>query len=71
MLRIQKLVLHKFLHVAPDTTLEFGRGLNLLLGKNRTGKTTLLKLLARVAALDFEGLEEEDDYELESNVIFL
>jgi hypothetical protein len=34
MLRIQKLVLHKFKHIAPGTVLEFNPGLNLLLENN-------------------------------------
>ena len=44
---LTRLQLQKFRNVAP-TTLEFRPGLNVLLGRNATGKTTLLRLLADV-----------------------
>lgn len=62
MLRLTSLTIHKFRNVEP-CTLEFSDAFNVLLGKNATGKTTLLKLI--VAAIngdfgDFNGAEDDD-----------
>ena len=43
--KLTKLSIEQFRNVAP-TTLEFRPGINVLLGKNAAGKTTLLRLLA-------------------------
>jgi energy-coupling factor transporter ATP-binding protein EcfA2 len=52
-LRLRSLKVHQFREVKPGTSLEFGEGFHLILGKNATGKSTLLSLLAAVSALDF------------------
>ena len=48
MLRLSSLTIHKFRNVAPNTTLRFAGGMNLVLGQNGTGKTTFIRLLAAV-----------------------
>jgi ABC-type lipoprotein export system ATPase subunit len=50
--------------VAPGTELTFDRRGVILLGKNGTGKTTLLELLASICKCDF-GSVAHDDYDLE------
>jgi len=56
-LRLTSLEIKKFRNVAP-CTLEFGETFNVLLGKNATGKTTLLKLIVAAINGDFEEFEE-------------
>jgi energy-coupling factor transporter ATP-binding protein EcfA2 len=58
MTKLTKLSIKKFRNVAP-TTLEFRPGLNVLLGRNAAGKTTLLRLLS--AALGTRGEETLTD----------
>jgi recombinational DNA repair ATPase RecF len=43
-LRLRRLKIEKFRNVVPGTELVFGDGMNVLLGRNGTGKTTLLQL---------------------------
>ena len=63
-MQIERLCIHKLKHIALGTDLEFGDGINVVLGKNGTGKTTLLKLLTHVARLDFSPyLREACDLE--------
>lgn len=52
-LRLRSLKVHAFRDVRPGTELHFGDGFHLVLGKNASGKSTLLRLLAAAAALDF------------------
>lgn len=54
-LRLRSLKVHAFRDVRPGTELQFGDGFHLILGKNATGKSTLLSLIAAVCALDFWG----------------
>jgi energy-coupling factor transporter ATP-binding protein EcfA2 len=58
MFRITRLTIEKFRNVEP-TELELGPGFVLLLGKNGTGKTTLLELLAGVAQGAMRSLPTE------------
>ncbi|MED5372240.1 MAG: hypothetical protein VX899_14570 [Myxococcota bacterium] len=52
MLRLKCVEIKKYQSLEP-TSLEFGDGPVFLLGKNGTGKSTLLELLRRLTALDF------------------
>jgi energy-coupling factor transporter ATP-binding protein EcfA2 len=64
---LTRLVIHKYRNVAPGTTLVFNPGKNVLLGKNATGKSTLLNLIATVACSDFSALKSEEfslEYEM-------
>jgi len=64
---LTRLVIHKYRNVVSGTTLVFNPGKNVLLGKNATGKSTLLNLLAAVARSDFSALKGEEfalDYEM-------
>lgn len=54
MLRLTRLRIDQFRNVRPGTELHFGPTFNLLLGKNATGKTTLLDLIAAVTSDDLE-----------------
>lgn len=56
--KLTKLSIKKFRNVAP-TTLEFRPGLNVLLGKNAAGKTTLLRLLSHVVGASEEALQND------------
>ncbi|WP_309895424.1 AAA family ATPase [Archangium sp.] len=56
--KLTKLSIRKFRNVAP-TTLEFRPGLNVLLGKNAAGKTTLLRLLSTVLEAPEEALQDD------------
>ncbi|HYO58775.1 AAA family ATPase, partial [Archangium sp.] len=70
-MQLTRLVIHKYRNVVPGTTLVFNSGKNVLLGKNATGKSTLLNLLATVADSDFSALKSEAfalDYEMSGPV---
>lgn len=59
-MKLTKLHIHGYRDIAPGTGLVFGPALNLVLGENGTGRTTLLELLSRVLASDFSGLIREE-----------
>ena len=46
MLKLRWMKIERFRNVAPGLTLSFHDGLNVILGQNATGKTTLLELIA-------------------------
>ena len=58
MSKLTKLSIKKFRNVAP-TTLEFSPGLNVLLGRNAAGKTTLLRLLSTALGASDEALRDD------------
>ncbi|WP_164008562.1 AAA family ATPase [Pyxidicoccus trucidator] len=53
MVKLKRLKILKFRNVAPGTELRFRDSLNVLLGKNGTGKTTLLNLVVALLRWDF------------------
>jgi energy-coupling factor transporter ATP-binding protein EcfA2 len=57
--RLRRLVIHQFRGVKPGTVLEFSDGINVILGENGTGKTTLLELVSMIARSDFSALRHE------------
>jgi energy-coupling factor transporter ATP-binding protein EcfA2 len=61
---LRRLTVSHYRHVAPGTVVTLGAGTNLLLGRNGTGKTTLLELAAAAHALDF-GRLQGDSFDLE------
>lgn len=58
-MKLTSLKIHRYRGVAPGTSLVFGPSLNLVLGANGTGRTTLLELLSLVLCSDFSGLIRE------------
>ncbi|WP_225413752.1 AAA family ATPase [Stigmatella hybrida] len=58
MAKLTKLSIKTFRNVAP-TTLEFRPGVNIVLGKNAAGKTTLLRLLSTITGATEEGLPND------------
>ncbi|MCA9706180.1 MAG: AAA family ATPase, partial [Myxococcales bacterium] len=69
MLKLKRLVVEQYRNVRPGTELRFDDGLNLVLGQNASGKTTLLALLSAVCRSAFEGIADEEfalEYELGS-----
>ncbi len=57
---LKSLTLHQFRYIKPGTKLMFTEHFNVLLGRNGTGKTTLLDLLSMVLRADFSALREEE-----------
>ncbi len=56
MVRLKWVTIHEFRSVEPGTHIEFADGHSFLLGKNGTGKTTLLDLLAALVSGDLGWL---------------
>ncbi len=56
MVCLRELVVVRFRQVEPGARLRFGAGVNVLLGRNGTGKTTLLELIGMVLRADFSPL---------------
>ncbi|MFT5431673.1 MAG: hypothetical protein ACI9OJ_002370 [Myxococcota bacterium] len=54
------LEIHQYPRVAPGTKLIFDRGINMAVGKNGTGKTTLLELVAMIASGDLSPFERTE-----------
>lgn len=57
--RLKWLRIHAYRNVVPGTYLDFGPGFNVLLGRNGTGKTTLLELIDMIWAKGFAQIAEE------------
>ncbi len=67
MQKLKRLTIHKFRNVKPGVTVEFNDGLNILLGRNGSGKTTFLNLVSMILRDDLSGLANEEfkiEYEL-------
>lgn len=65
MVRLTRLKIDRFRNLAPGTDLHFGPTFNVLLGRNATGKTTLLDLIAAVTNDDLSAYAgEEAGYDL-------
>ena len=60
MVRLTRLRIDRFRNVKPGTELRFGPTFNVLLGKNATGKSTLLDLVAAVTNDDLSAYANED-----------
>jgi hypothetical protein len=60
MVRLTRLRIDRFRNVKPGTDLRFGPTFNVLLGKNATGKSTLLDLVAAVTNDDLSAYAKED-----------
>jgi energy-coupling factor transporter ATP-binding protein EcfA2 len=67
--KLKRLKINQYRNVRPGTELHFDDGVNLVLGQNAAGKTTLLSLLSAVSRSAFEDLSHEEfelEYELTS-----
>jgi len=68
---LKRLKIHRFRTVRPGTELIFNDRFNILLGRNGTGKTSLLDLISTVLRSDFSPLREEEfdiEWEIESRL---
>lgn len=65
MIKLKRLKILKYRNVRPGTELHFDDGVNLVLGQNASGKTTLLALISAVCREDFSHLKDEE-YEFEA-----
>src|SRR5258708_2359661 len=67
MLKLKRLRVERFRSLAKGAELSFSDGINIVLGQNGTGKTTLLELISMVVRSDFSSLSKEEfaiEYEL-------
>jgi energy-coupling factor transporter ATP-binding protein EcfA2 len=71
MLKLKRLRVERFRSLVKGTELSFSDGINIVLGQNGTGKTTLLELISMVVSSDFSSLMKEEfafEYELSASV---
>ena len=68
-MKLTRLLVHHYRNVTPGTELVFSPSLNLVLGENGTGRTTLLELISTVVGTDFSGLVHEA-FSLEYDLTF-
>jgi len=59
MVKLKRLKIEKYRNVKPGTELHFRDSLNVMLGRNGTGKTTLLNLIVQLLNWDFSQLLNE------------
>jgi len=57
--RLTRLQINQFRHVARGTVLHFDHGINVLLGRNGTGKTTMLELIVAITRGDLRKYRGE------------
>ncbi len=62
---LKRLKIHRYRNVQPGTELRFSDGYIILLGKNGTGKTTLLEFIASIFAGNFASIRDEFDVAFE------
>src|SRR5689334_23061573 len=67
--KLKRRKIEKFRDVTPGTELGFNDTFNVPLGKNGTGQTTLLRLIAMVVAGDFAALKETE-FAFEYEIVF-
>jgi energy-coupling factor transporter ATP-binding protein EcfA2 len=60
MVQLSRLTIQQFRRVRPGTDLRFRKGLNLLVGRNGSGRTSLLDLVSAIATMDFSPLAAEE-----------
>lgn len=65
--RLTRLKINRFRQVRPGTELRFDGGINVLLGRNGTGKTTLLELVCALARGDLRAYQHES-FDLEFDI---
>lgn len=58
--RLVGLTIHRFRHVEPGCRLSIGSHFNLVLGRNGTGKSTLLELIAAIVRGNFAKFADEE-----------
>lgn len=67
MVKLKRLKILKYRNVRPGTELHFDDGVNLILGQNASGKTTLLALISAVCRGDFEEMHSEE-FSIEADI---
>lgn len=68
MIKLKRLKILKYRNVKPGTELHFDDGVNLILGQNASGKTTLLALISAILRGRFQDIRHEE-YSFEADVI--
>lgn len=58
-LKLRSITIHSFRQVKPETKLEFASGMNVILGENATGKSTLLELISACVRGNFDAFAKE------------
>ena len=58
-MKLRRLAIESFRNVRPGTEIEFDDGINVVLGKNGSGKTSLLEILGMLAVRNFSPISRE------------
>lgn len=68
MTKLKRLKINKFRNVRPGCELRFNEKMNLILGLNGTGKSTLLNILSSLFTSEISEIGSGEDYDLEFDV---